>query len=122
MRAKRIITIVVTALAVLMAVFSGAMKLLGGPQITEVLEKVGVADSRIYLGLMEITFAALFAFPKTMKIGFILLSSYFAGALATELSHGLPLNALTPLVLVWVAAFLRDKSIFLPGSQPSPVV
>jgi hypothetical protein len=63
------------------------------------------------------SFAALFAFPKTMKIGFILLASYFAGALATELSHHVALNAVTPLVLIWVAALLRDKSIFLPVNR-----
>jgi len=52
-----------------------------------------------------------------MKIGFLLLSCYFAGALATELSHGTPLNAITPLVLVWLAAFLRDPQSFLPGTK-----
>ena len=76
------------------------------------LEAAGVGPYRVELGLAEILFAALFAYPKTMKIGFILLSCYFAGALATELSHQLPLNALIPLVLVWIAAWLRDRSIF----------
>jgi hypothetical protein len=30
---------------------------------------------------------ALFVVPATMKLGFILASCYFAGAIATELSH-----------------------------------
>jgi hypothetical protein len=54
-----------------------------------------------------------------MKMGFILLTSCFAGALATELSHQVTLNALTPLVLVWVATFLRDRSVFLPSPDPN---
>jgi hypothetical protein len=63
---------------------------------------------------MEITFSILFIFPKTMKLGFILLSCYFAGAIATDLSHGNTVaNAMMPITLVWIAAFLRDKSIFL---------
>jgi hypothetical protein len=67
---------------------------------------------------MEIAFTALFIFPKTMKIGFILLSCYFAGALATELSHNGPLlNPVMPLALVWIAAFLRNPSIFLPETS-----
>ena len=114
MKAKKIITIVVTVLAVGMAALSGIMKFVGGAEIVAAMDKVGVGQYRIMLGMMEITFATLFAFPKTMKMGFILLSCYFAGALATELSHGTPFNALTPLILVWVAAFLRDRSIFLP--------
>jgi hypothetical protein len=119
MKFKRIITIIITGLAVAMVVLSGVMKLSGNADGAKMLEAVGVGQYRVGLGLAEIIFAALFAYPKTMKIGFILLSCYFAGALATELSHHVPLNALTPLVLIWMAALLRDKSIFLP-SGPAP--
>ena len=118
MKAKKIITIVVTALASLLVVLSGIMKLAGGADISASLTKVGVLDYQIPLGLMEIGFTALYIYPKTMKIGFILLSCYFAGALATELSHGIPFNALLPIVLVWISAFLRDKSIFLGSTAP----
>jgi hypothetical protein len=109
----RILTIIVTVLAAGMAILSGVMKLTQSAQIVETLNKVGVGSHIIELGLMEIGFAALFIYPKTMKLGFILLSCYFAGAIATELSHATPFNAFLPIVLVWVAAFLRDKTIFL---------
>ncbi len=115
MQVKRIISIIITALAVMMVTFSGIMKLSGNADMVDGLTKVGVGNYIFYLGLMEIAFAALFAFPKTMKLGFLLLSCYFAGALATELSHGTGLNALLPMVLIWVSAFLRDRSIFLPA-------
>jgi len=115
MKAKKIITIVVTALASLLPVFSGIMKLSQSPEIVQALTKVGVGSYLVPLGLMEIGFTALFIYPKTMKIGFLLLTCYFAGAIATELSHGTPFNAVLPLVLIWIAAFLRDASIFLPG-------
>ena len=115
MKYKRIITLVITGLTVAIVAFSGLMKLSGNPEGAKMLEALGVGQFIVFLGLAEIFFAALFAFPKTMKIGFILLSCYFAGALATELSHGVALNALIPLVLIWIAAFLRDKSIFLPA-------
>ena len=110
----RILTIVMTVLAAGMAILSGIMKLTQSAQIVETLTKVGVGSHVIMLGLMEIGFAALFLYPKTMKLGFILLSCYFAGAIATELSHNTPFNAIMPLVLIWIAAFLRDKTIFLP--------
>jgi len=117
MKSKRIIIIVITVLAVAMPVFSGLMKLIGSPDGLKLLEAFGMGQYRIGLGLAEIVFAGLFAFPKTMKIGFILLSSYFAGALATELSHHASLNSLIPLVLIWIAGFLRNRSIFLPGDN-----
>jgi hypothetical protein len=117
MKIVRIITIIITGLAVAMVAFSGIMKLAGGEEGAKALEAVGVGQHRVMLGIAEIVFAALFAFPKTMRLGFILLASYFAGALATELSHGSALNALIPLVLIWVSAFLRDKALFQPGKK-----
>ena len=113
MKAKKIITIVFTSLAGLMVILSGVMKFVGGEDVSKTLTTMGVNDYRYFLGTMEVVFTALFIFPKTMKIGFLLLSCYFAGALATELSHNASLNALTPIILVWIAAFLRDRSIFL---------
>lgn len=113
-KVTRIVTIVMTVLAAGMAILSGVMKLTQSAQVVDTLTKAGVGTHIIALGCMEIGFAALFIYPKTMKLGFVLLSCYFAGALATELSHGASLNAFMPLILVWIAAFLRDKTIFLP--------
>jgi hypothetical protein len=99
-----------------MVILSGIMKFSHTQQVVDTLTNVGVIDYINFLGFMEIAFTALFIFPKTMKIGFILLSCYFAGALATELSHNGPLlNPIMPLALVWIAAFLRDPSILLPA-------
>ena len=51
--------------------------------------------------------------PGTMKLGFILAPCYFAGAIATGLSHGaLKVNPFIPVVLLWIGAFIRDRSIF----------
>lgn len=122
MNIKKIITIIVTALAVLMPIFSGIMKLTGNAGAVDILTKMGVKDHITLLGCFEIAFALLFLYPKTMKVGFVLLSCYFAGAIATEMSHASPLNAFTPIVLVWIAAYLRDKSVFLPTSNSFVVV
>ncbi|MDJ1485644.1 DoxX family protein [Cytophagaceae bacterium YF14B1] len=120
MKIRKIITLVVTALASLMVISSGIMKLTGSQYVVDVMNKVGVGQYITLLGIMEIAFTALFIYPKTMKIGFILLTCYFAGAIATELSHNGPLvNAMMPLVLVWIATFLRDSSVFLPSPEPS---
>lgn len=114
MKAKKIITISFTALAVGMVVLSGIMKLSGSEQVVATLNKVGVGSYTNILGIMELAFAALFLYGPTMRIGFVLLSCYFAGAIATELSHGGPIvNAMMPIALVWISAFLRDRSIFL---------
>jgi hypothetical protein len=116
MNIKKIVPFAFTVLAVGMVVLSGIMKLSANPELVANMSKVGIGPYIPALGMMEITFAALFAWPKTMRIGFLLLSCYFAGALATELSHAMPFNALIPMCLIWIAAFLRDREVFLPAS------
>jgi hypothetical protein len=117
MKTRKIIAIIVTSIASLMVIFSGVVKLIGPKTVTDKLTDVGVGNYIIWLGLMEVVFTLIFIYPKTMKIGLLLLSCYFGGAIATELSHSGPAaNAVLPLVLIWVAAYLRDRSAFLPGS------
>ena len=111
---KKVVTIIVTILAAAMVTLSGIMKLTNNEQVVTKLTKLGVGQFLPLLGCMEIAFTALFLFPKTRKMGFILLSCYFSGAIATDLSHGENIMAATmPLILVWIAALLLDISIFL---------
>jgi hypothetical protein len=73
---------------------------------------LGVGRYVRWLGVMELAFAALFVVPATFKLGFVLASCYFGGAIATELSHdALKVNPFIPIVLLWVGAFIRDRSI-----------
>lgn len=106
--------ILLNLLVMLMIGLSGLMKAIHLPWSVEGLVKFNLPNSATILGLMEMAFITLFAFPKTMRIGFILINCYLAGAMATELSHdGSMLNPAIPLILVWVTAFLRDKFLFV---------
>ena len=98
----------------LLVALSGLFKLSGNQQLIEGMQKLGVGPYVPLLGGMESAFAALYVIPATFKLGFILASCYFAGAIATELSHGaLTINPFIPIVLLWIGAFLRDRRIFL---------
>ncbi len=113
METSQIVEIAATWLPALMIALSGVMKLAGAAQVKDSLGKMGVGQHLPMLGIMEIAFAALFVIPVTMKLGFILCSCYFAGAIATELSHGqLKANPFIPLVLVWIGAYARNPAIF----------
>jgi hypothetical protein len=102
-----------------MIVDSGAAKLAGAPEIRAAIDKAGMSQYLTALGLMELAFVASFLYPKTMKLGFLLLTCFFAGAIATDLSHGTPPTlAAVVLTLGWIAAFLRDSSIFLLSPSP----
>ncbi|MCC3160316.1 DoxX family protein [Hymenobacter sp. 15J16-1T3B] len=113
---KSLVTGLVTAVPALLVAASGVMKLLGGAGIQAALARAGVAELRVPLGLLELLFTALFLYSRSMKLGLLLLTSYFAGAIATDLSHGQsPGPAALILTLVWMAAFVRDRSAFLPA-------
>ncbi len=115
LKTHRAVTISAAAVPSLLIAFSAFGKLSGSEAVVEGLTKLGVGPYLPIFGFVELTFAALFLFPKTMKPGFILLSCYFAGTAATELSHGMtPISPTIILVIIWVAAFVRDKSIFMP--------
>ena len=118
MKIKKIATRVITILAVVLVIVSGIMKFIAAENVVASLDKMGVLPYRLFLGSMEICFALLFLFKPTMKPGFILLTCYFSGALAVELSHTAPFSASLPLMLVWISAFLRDKSLFFSASSP----
>ena len=91
----------------------GVLKLSGNPTIAGEMSKLGVGRYLRLLGVIEISFAALFVVPATMKLGFILASCYYAGAIATELSHeSLKVNPFIPIALLWIGAFIRERSIF----------
>jgi hypothetical protein len=108
-----LIQLLATWIPALLIALSGVVKLSGNPKIVETMTTLGVGRHLRLLGIMEVAFAALFVVPATMKLGFILASCYFGGALATELSHdALKVNPFLPIVLLWVGAFIRDRSIF----------
>jgi hypothetical protein len=109
-----IVQLLATWIPALLIALSGVMKLSGNQKLLEGMTALGVRRYVLLLGAMELTFAALFVVPATFKLGFILASCYFAGAIATELSHdALKVNPFIPIVLLWIGAFIRDRSIFL---------
>ena len=108
-----IVQLLATWIPALLIALSGVMKLSGNPRILEGMATLGVGRYVRLLGVMELAFAALFVIPATFKLGFLLASCYFAGAIATELSHdALKVNPFIPIVLLWIGAFIRNRSIF----------
>jgi len=108
-----VLDLLATWIPALLIALSGVMKLTGNAQILKTMETLGVGRYVRWLGVMEVAFATLFVIPATFKLGFLLASCYFGGAIATELSHGaLKANPFIPIMLLWIGAFIRDRSIF----------
>ena len=102
--------------SILLTLIIGAgsfMKLTTQPQLVEVFSKTGLLPYMKLLGIAEIVFVTLFLWSRTLRVGFFLLTAYFGGAMAIELSqHIFFIMPAVILALVWLAALLRDNSLF----------
>ncbi len=101
----------------LMLIMSGIMKLTGAEQVVTGLTKAGLGNLITLIGVIELVSVALFLYPKTYKIGFLLLCSYLGGAMCIELAGGQPPMAAVFIALIWISVFLREKSMLLPTTE-----
>ena len=124
-KTKNTIGWILTVLVGFAMVFSGFSKVTNMEMIAAHLKEMGVDHYTRLLGVVTLLFAALFLYPKTMKIGFLLLSCYWSGAVAVEFSHGaIGPGLVALLVVLWIAAYLREPAIFLKrdsDQQPVPL-
>ena len=104
---------VMSALPVLMLLFSAAMKFAKPAAVIEGFAHLGYPESlALSLGLVELTCAILYVFPRTAVLGAILLTGYLGGAIATHVRIGEPFIMPFILgVLLWGGLFLRDPRI-----------
>jgi len=116
-KTKRIISIILMVIPSLMLIMSGIMKLTGAEQVVTGLTKAGLGNLITFIGVIELLSVALFLYPKTYKIGFLLLCSYLGGAMCIELAGGQPPIAAVFIAIIWISVFLREKNMLLPTAE-----
>jgi len=104
---------VVSALPVLMLLFSGILKLMNPAPVTQELLRLGYPEnSALGLGILELSCTAVYLIPRTSVLGAILLTGYLGGATATHVRIGDPfLPSILVGLLVWAGLFLRDHRL-----------
>jgi hypothetical protein len=104
---------IISALPVLMLLFSGVMKLVKPAPVVEGFVRLGYPESlALGIGIVELACAALYVIPQTSVLGAILLTGYLGGATATHLRIGEPFFAPIVLgVMVWGGLFFRDARL-----------
>jgi hypothetical protein len=104
---------VLSALVVVLLLFSGGMKLTRHPDVTEGFVQLGYPENlAVPIGLVEVACAVLYAIPQTAVLGAILLTGYLGGATATHVRMGEPFYG--PIVLgvvIWIALCLRSPQV-----------
>jgi uncharacterized membrane protein YphA (DoxX/SURF4 family) len=104
---------ILSALPVLMLLFSGVMKLVKPAPVVEGFVRLGYPESlALGIGIVELVCAVLYVVPRTSVFGAILLTGYLGGATATHLRIGEPFFAPIVLgVMVWGGLFFRDARL-----------
>lgn len=116
-KTTRIISIILMVIPSLMIAMSAFMKLSGAEEVVEGLTAGGLGSYVTFFGILELISLALFIYPRTYKIGFLLLCSYLGGAMSIELANGQPPVAAIFLTIIWISVFLRNKLMFLHPAQ-----
>lgn len=114
-KAQRITGWVLTGLVGLFLIgASGVPKFIDFPGKAETMAKLQIPMPLLpVLGVIEITVAALFLFPRTAFLGAILTTAYLGGALWTHLR--VDDTWIFPIiigVLMWVALGMRQPALF----------
>ena len=106
---------ILSILVSLALVASAADKIYLSDHAREISGLVGISPGAYRtLGTIEILSVLLFLFPRTGVLGFLLLSSYLGGAIATHLQHGQPVwfPALFECIL-WIGSVFRFPELML---------
>ena len=104
---------IMSALPVLLLVFSAVAKLMKPASVVEGFVRLGYPESLILpIGVLELVCAVVYAIPRTSIFGAILLTGYLGGATATLVRGGEAFFApVVAGVLVWGGLFLRDQRL-----------
>ena len=94
-----------------------APKLLGMPVAAETITALGwSADYVLMIGIFELSFVALYLYPRTSVLGAVLMTALLGGAMATHIRVGSPLfsHILFSIYLalfMWGGLWLRSPAL-----------
>ena len=112
-KTKNILNWVPSIFIALFITMSASFKITALPLLVAHFTELHLVQYLKLFGIAELLFIVLFLNRKTMRIGCLLLTAYFGGAIAVELTNGG--NMVAPvmiLTIIWVAASLRKPGIF----------
>ena len=114
---------ILSALPVLMLLFSAVMKLLKPAPVVQEFGRLGYPEKlALIIGIIELACTIVYVIPQTSVLGAILLVAYLGGATVTHVRVGDPFFIPIVLgILLWLGLYLRDPRlrVLLPLTRPS---
>jgi DoxX-like family len=105
---------VVSAIPVLLMVFSAVMKFAKPVPVVEGMVRFGYPAGLLFvLGVLEFLSCVVYVIPRTSVLGAIFMTGYLGGATASNVRVGDPSYIMTVLlgVMVWGGLFFRDERV-----------
>jgi hypothetical protein len=105
---------IVSAIPVLLMVFSAVLKFLRPPQVVQGMVRFGYPDGLLFLlGALEFLSCVVYLIPRTAVLGAIFMTGYLGGATASNVRIGDPSYIMTVFlgVCVWAGLFFRDERV-----------
>lgn len=113
-KTMRWIGYILTALPVLMLLFSAMGKFLKPAEMEASIAHLGWRmDQMTVLGIIEVACIVLYLIPRTSLLGAILLTAYLGGATTTHVRIGDPF--IIPVIVgisVWLGLYLREPRLW----------
>lgn len=113
-----VIAWICTGLVAAFNLFAAVMKFMPvtpGSEAEAMGIRMGVTGLEHGLGVLEFIIIALYVWPRTSTVGFVLMIGYMGGALATNLTHGFSNMEALPIyiifVLMMIAAYFRNPEL-----------
>jgi hypothetical protein len=116
-RAGNIVGWICSGLVAALTIFSAIMEFvpMTDPQMLAYAIKLGVIDIAYQLGVAKFILAALYLYPRTSTVGFVLMIGYYGGALATNITHGFAFAEYAMLLIVFllmtIGAYFRNPEL-----------
>lgn len=130
LRVSSVIGWICAGLVSALTIFSAIMEFIPitDPAMIEYATRLGVLDIAYPLGIAKLIIVALYLMPRTSTVGFVLMIGYYGGALATNITHGIPFAEyfmlLIVLALLTISAYVRNPELLsrlLGRSVPAKV-
>ena len=109
---QRIIGYLLSLVPSLIVFLSGVVKFTPNAPILDMLERLGVAEHAVLIGVVEILCVILYWIPRTSNFGFFLFCTYSGGIIVGEMIVGdLPIPGIAIAVMIYTGTLLRKPSL-----------
>ncbi|MDX1650898.1 MAG: DoxX family protein [Brumimicrobium sp.] len=115
-KAQKITGYVLSILFSIQILMGGIMKVIQAPDLVEGMQALpNWGDNIVLLGILELILLALYWYPKTMRLGFLLFCSFVGGIIVAEVVMGQPpIPGVITAVILYAGTILRVPSLIKP--------